>query len=43
MLTREREALPARLRASHGVFDEALARLDVAEAERGRLRAGRSR
>lgn len=33
-----REALEARSRAGDEVLDEALARLDVAEAEMGRLR-----
>lgn len=38
LLVGEREAMAARLRASDEVLDEALARLDVAEAETGRLR-----
>lgn len=36
LLMGEREAMAARMRASDEVLDEALARLDVAEAEMGR-------
>jgi hypothetical protein len=38
LLVAEREAMAARMRAGDEVLDEALARLDMAEAEMGRLR-----